>query len=126
MLLLDTHAFLWFLSDDSRLPSEVCKIIQSDEDVYISIASFWEIAIKSSLGKLQIPKSVSQIMEDCVQNSFKILEIHGKHLERLKDLPWYHRDPFDRLLICQAKEEGLTLVTADGNIQRYDIETLWG
>ena len=117
MLLLDTHAFLWFLSDDSRLPSEVCKIIQSDEDVYISIASFWEIAINNSLGKLQIPKSVSQIMEDCVQNSFKILEIHGKHLERLKDLPWYHRDPFDRLLICQAQEEHLTMVTVNGLVQ---------
>ena len=55
MLLLDTHAFLWFLSDDSRLPSEVCKIIQSDEDVYISIASFWEIAIKNSLGRHLCP-----------------------------------------------------------------------
>lgn len=125
MLLLDTHAFLWFLNDDSRLPEEICKMIQTSEAVYISIVSFWEMAIKNSLGKLELPQSISRMMEDCVDQSFMILPIYGNHLERLKDLPWHHRDPFDRLLICQAEEEGLILVTADSNIHKYDVNTLW-
>ena len=125
MLLLDTHAFLWFLNDDDRLPSEISKVIQTCDGVYISIATFWEMAVKNSLGKLELPRSVSQMMEDCSQLSFTILPIYGRHLERVTNLPWHHRDPFDRLLISQAKEEGLTLVTADRNVRKYDVKTLW-
>ena len=126
MLLLDTHAFLWFMSDPSRLSEKVNTELENADVVYISVASFWEMAIKSSLGKLKLPTSISDMMKDCEKLDFSVLPIRGSHLERLQGLPWHHRDPFDRLLICQAKEEGLTLVTADGNIQRYDIETLWG
>ena len=77
MLLLDTHAFLWFLNDDSRLPEEICKMIQTSEAVYISIVSFWEMAIKNSLGKLELPQSISRMMEDCVDQSFMILPIYN-------------------------------------------------
>ena len=83
MLLLDTHAFLWFVNGDPRLPKEVVHAIQVSEGVYVSIATFWELAIKNSLGKLELPCSVSQMMEDCTRFEMTILPINGNHLERL-------------------------------------------
>jgi PIN domain nuclease of toxin-antitoxin system len=77
----------------------------------VSIVSFWEIAIKSSLGKLDLPAPISQMMKDCDRLDFSILTIKSGHLEKLLALPWYHRDPFDRLLVCQAQAENLALVT---------------
>ena len=105
MILLDTHAFLWFLTDDSRLPAKIKDKIETDKDVFVSIASFWEIAIKNSLGKLQLPASITEMMEVCRSLQITVLPINAAQLERLKDLPWIHRDPFDRLLICQALEK---------------------
>ena len=125
MLLLDTHTFLWFMSDPSRLSEKVNSELENADDVYISIASFWEMAIKSSLGKLKLPASIADMMKDCEKLDFSILPIRGPHLERLQGLPWHHRDPFDRLLICQAQEENLTLVTVDENIVKYDVSTIW-
>ena len=125
MLLLDTHTFLWFVNDPSHLPEKVNAEIETADSVYVSIASFWEIAIKSSLGKLDLPASISQMMKDCERLEFSILPIKSGHLEKLIALPWHHRDPFDRLLICQAQAENLKLVTADESISRYDVETLW-
>lgn len=125
MLLLDTHAFLWFMSDPSRLSEKVNTELENADVVYISIASFWEMAIKSSLGKLKLPASITDMMKDCEELDFSILPLRGSHLERLQGLPWHHRDPFDRLLICQAQEENLTLVTADENIAKYDVATTW-
>ena len=125
MILLDTHTFLWFVNDTSRLPMRVNNAIEDAEDVYISIASFWEMTIKSSLGKLDLPASISQMMEDCSKMDLSLLPIKSGHLEKLQSLPWIHRDPFDRLLVAQAQDEKLTLVTADGNIARYDVSTFW-
>ena len=125
MILLDTHAFLWFLIDDSRLPAKIKDKIETDKDVFVSIASFWEIAIKNSLGKLQLPASITEMMEVCRSLQITVLPINAAQLERLKDLPWIHRDPFDRLLICQALEKDLTLITVDSNIVKYDVKTDW-
>lgn len=125
MLLLDTHTFLWFVNDPSQLPEKVNAEIETADSVYVSIASFWEMTIKSSLGKLDLPASISQMMKDCERLEFSILPIKSGHLEKLIALPWHHRDPFDRLLICQAQAENLKLVTADESISRYDVETLW-
>ena len=125
MLLLDTHTFLWFVNDPTRLPEKVNAEIETVESVYVSIASFWEITIKSSLGKLDLPAPISQMMKDCELLDFSILPIKSGHLEKLLTLPWHHRDPFDRLLISQAQAENLKLVTIDENISRYDVETLW-
>ena len=124
-LLLDTHIFLWFEKNDPKLSSAVRDRILQEEFVYVSIASFWEIAIKNSIGKLDLTTSISEMMQDCDDFGFGILPIRASHLERLKNLPWIHRDPFDRLLICQAQSENLMLVTVDGNIVRYDVSTLW-
>lgn len=125
MLLLDTHIFLWFVNDPSKLPEKVNASIETAESVFVSIVSFWEIAIKSSLGKLDLPAPISQMMKDCDRLDFSILTIKRGHLEKLLALPWYHRDPFDRLLVCQAQAENLALVTVDENISRYNVETFW-
>ena len=122
MLLLDTHTFLWFMNGDSKLPESFSQMIQTDENIFVSVVTFWEMAIKNSLGKLVLPSSISGMMEDCAKLKFTILPINGAHLDRLADLPWIHRDPFDRLLICQAQEEGLTLVTVDENIVKYEVD----
>ena len=125
MLLLDTHTFLWFVNDPTKLPEKVNAAIETAEDVFVSIASFWEITIKSSIGKLDLPAPISQMMKDCDRLDFSILPIKSGHLEKLLALPWHHRDPFDRLLVCQAQAENLTLVTIDESISRYDVKTLW-
>ncbi len=125
MILLDTHTFLWFVNDPSQLPSRVNQLIEEAEHVYVSIASFWEMAIKSSKGKLELPTSITRMMFDCQTLGLTILPIKGSHLEHLNKLPWIHKDPFDRLLICQAQSEELTFLTVDENIQKYDVRTAW-
>ena len=127
MVLLDTHAFLWYINRDEKLPASVRAVIDSaEEPVFVSIGSFWEMAIKDSLGKLRLPAPIAELMEDCRQCGFSILPIEAAALARLKSLPRIHGDPFDRLLICQALAHGLTLLTADDNIARYDVSTSWG
>ena len=125
MVLLDTHTFLWFVNDPSQLPPEVKETIETAETVYVSIASFWEMAIKCSIGKLDLPSTITEMMKDCEKLEFSILPIKGEHLERLNSLPWIHKDPFDRLLVCQAQSEKMVLLTADSNIAKYDVQTLW-
>ncbi|MBQ5356049.1 MAG: type II toxin-antitoxin system VapC family toxin [Clostridia bacterium] len=123
MMLLDTHVFLWYvLADPGLSESALCKIQTSDR-VFVSIASFWEMAIKSSLGKLKLPVSVSELMELCVSGGFEILQIRPAHLQTLEELPWIHRDPFDRLIVAQARAEGLELATEDSYVRRYDVKT---
>ena len=125
MFLLDTHAFLWFLNDDPKLPANIQELIEKEPNVYVSIGTFWEIAIKESIGKLTIPASVATLMSDCEKERIVILPIKPEHLALLKELPKIHGDPFDRLLICQAAAEGMTLITADENIAKYSVKTLW-
>ena len=112
MLLLDTHTYLWFISDNPLLPQWVSEEIQTSENVFVSIASFWEIAIKNAKGLLDIQVPVSKMMEDCALLNFTVLPINGMHLDKLKVLPYIHKDPFDRILICQAQAEDIKLVTA--------------
>ena len=126
MMRLDTHVFYWFFYEDEKLPVTLKEQIENEEDVYVSIVTFWELAIKSSLGKLKLPASISSLMNDCEECNFRILPIRGVHLEKLSGLPWIHRDPFDRLLICQAQAEGMTFISADENIRKYEVNVMWG
>ena len=125
MLLLDTHTFLWFVNADKKLPKNTSDMIEEDQSVFVSIASFWEITIKNSLGKLDLDIQVTDLMSSCADDGLTILPIKASHLEVLKTLPWIHRDPFDRLLISQAISEDLTFVTVDENIKKYDLKTTW-
>ena len=124
MLLLDTHTYLWFVGENPQLPQWVSDRIQTSENVFVSIASFWEMAIKYSKGLLELPVPVSRMMEDCATLKLTILPINGVHLDKLKELPYIHKDPFDRILICQAQAENLELVTVDSYIVQYDVKTI--
>ncbi len=118
-LLLDTHAALWWLSDPEKLTAEARLAIASIEnEVYLSSASLWEIHLKAGKGKLNVPSSLIDALRE---QEIDELKITWKHTERTRSLPFIHLDPFDRLLIAQALEEGLTLVTRDGLIQQYKV-----
>ncbi|MFZ1537738.1 MAG: type II toxin-antitoxin system VapC family toxin [Chromatiaceae bacterium] len=126
-LLLDTHAFLWFILDDRKL-SKVAKNLISDPEnaVEISPASYWEIAIKISIGKYSLPEPYAEFMErELAANDFGILSIEPRHTAVLTDLPFHHRDPFDRLLVAQAMAEQVPLVSADPALDAYGVKRLW-
>lgn len=121
-LLLDTHAVLWWLADDPALSSEARRAIGDvSNDVCVSPVTPWEIAIKSATGKLKVPDN---LLEALKSNRFRELPISLVHAERAGNLPPWHRDPFDRMLIAQALTEGLTLVTRDRVFEQYEVNVL--
>lgn len=126
MYLLDTNALLYFLYDTAKLSKKASDIIyRNNEKIHVSIASFWEIAIKSSIGKLVIKSSISKIAETCEKEQLEILSIKPLHLDNIRQLPRIHGDPFDRLIISQAMTENLVIITKDGMIPQYDIKAIW-
>jgi PIN domain nuclease of toxin-antitoxin system len=125
-LLLDTHAFLWFIDDSPRLSAQAKALLESDVELLISAASLWEIAIKSSLGKLALSQPYETfIPQQLEHNSIEILPIVLEHISAVATLPFHHRDPFDRLLLAQAMVEQLPVVSADTVFDMYAIERLW-
>jgi PIN domain nuclease of toxin-antitoxin system len=125
-VLLDTHAFLWFLGGNTELSNQARSIIENPEyEIYVSIASFWEIAIKSSLGKLMLDVPFAELKTEAVKNNFQILPITFQDTLHLTTLPFHHRDPFDRIIISQAKENNLMLISCDGNFEQYNVNLLW-
>lgn len=124
-LLLDSHAFLWWLGDDSRLGTRARAAIASrGNQVHVSAASIWEIAIKTSLRKLSVGDAPVDLAESIGRCGFVELAVNARHAEAVRALPFHHADPFDRLLVAQARIEGLALVTADALVARYDVATL--
>ena len=126
-LLLDTHAFLWFILDDRKLSKVAKNLISNPENaVEISPASYWEIAIKISIGKYSLPEPYAEFMErELAANDFGILSIAPRHTAVLTDLPFHHRDPFDRLLVAQAMAEEVPLVSADPALDAHGGKRLW-
>ena len=124
MLLIDTHILLWALYDSGKL-TERARIALNHDDRCVSIASLWEMAIKQSLGKLELSQSIEEIAEQCDKNDISIIGIEPKHCQKQMELPFIHKDPFDRIIIAQAVTEGYTIITADEYIQQYDVKTLW-
>jgi PIN domain nuclease of toxin-antitoxin system len=126
-LLLDTHAFLsWVAASGGLSKRAQTAIASARNDCYVSIASGWEIAIKVSLGKLRIEGALDRFLpEQIAANGFRPLAIDLKHAARVATLPFHHRDPFDRLLIAQALEEDLVVVTADSAFARYGLKRVW-
>ncbi len=126
MYLLDTNALLFFLYDNRKLSKKASEVIYySNEKISVSIVSMWEIAIKSSIGKLEIKSSISRIVETCEKEQIDILSIKPLHLDGIKKLPFIHGDPFDRLIISQAVTENFIIITKDGIIPQYDVKVLW-
>lgn len=126
-LLLDTHAFLWFVLNDPSLSTTARERVTDPENrIEVSPASYWEIAIKISLGKYALPEPYGPFMDrQLAENDFTILPVLTHHTEALINLPFHHRDPFDRLLIAQAMVEGIPIVSADQNIGQYDVTRIW-
>jgi PIN domain nuclease of toxin-antitoxin system len=124
--LLDTHTFIWHALEDTRLSGSALEIIESDQDLFISYASIWEMAIKTQRGRLQLKKSLPEFIESIVQaNQYKLLKITTDHLYPLTTLPYHHKDPFDRLIIAQGMEESMTIVSKDEAFKAYDVKVLW-
>ena len=126
-LLLDTHTFLWWISNDTRLSSRAREIISNgNNELLLSAASGWEIAIKVRLGRLQLPYEPERfIPEQLVINAIQSLPIKISHALHTYSLPIYHRDPFDRIIIAQAQLEGLPILTSDLQIAKYKVEIIW-
>lgn len=122
-LLLDTHVWLWWQAGDRRLGTRTRRAIASASEVRFSAASAWEIAIKSSTGKLRRP-AASSIQAELAVDGFQPLPVEVAHAEEVSSLPALHRDPFDRMLIAQARVEGLMFVTADEPLAGYDVAVM--
>lgn len=125
-LLLDTHTFIWFFNGDDLLSATIKDlIIDISNRCFISIASIWEIAIKSSLNKLELHGSFDRISGFINENDIEILPITFAHIQMLLGLDYHHRDPFDRIIIAQALSEDLVLATKDGAFYKYGVNTIW-
>ena len=123
-VLLDTHALIWALDAPERLPQTFLDTLdKAGVTVFASAASTWEIAIKVALGRLRFP--IEKLPTALSDAAFKELQVSIAHGLEMARLPLIHRDPFDRLLVAQARHEGLTLVTRDPTVRRYPIDTLW-
>lgn len=129
-ILLDTHTFLWFISGDAKLTGVARLTIEDlDNERFLSIASLWEIAIKTNLGRLNVlpeDETFANFFEqEAWCNSIEILPIELPHVALVASLPQHHRDPFDRLLVAQAQTENMVLISADSALDAYPIERRW-
>ena len=124
--LLDTHAFLWFISGDSELSDKAkSHILNPEITKYISTASFWEIAIKVSLKKLALDMPFNELKDHVFQNGFTILPITFEHTANLLQLEQHHKDPFDRLIIAQALTDQLAIISRDSQFSKYNVHLIW-
>lgn len=126
--LLDTHAFLWFLNEDSALSAKATAAIEDPSNaIHLSIASLWEIAIKVGVGKLELPEPFAVFMRKqlAINSRLRMLAISIDHLAITSSIAMHHRDPFDRLLIAQATHENLTIITSDATFALYSVDRFW-
>ena len=124
--LLDTHTFLWAISDHPALSRRAKQIFTGPNDLWLSVASIWEILIKTKAGKLPLPEPVGPyLIKKLGQNRIEVLHITLDHVLRIESLAVHHRDPFDRILIAQSLEEKLPLVSADPHFEKYPIQLVW-
>jgi len=126
-VLLDTHAFLWAITEDARLSEPARQIFLSGANqLFLSVASLWEIVVKVQIGKLPLPKRTDQyLLDQLSRNAVQTLPVQASHVLRLFKLPHHHSDPFDRVLIAQSQAEGLPILTADPLIRKYPVKTMW-
>jgi PIN domain nuclease of toxin-antitoxin system len=125
--LIDTHVLLWLATDNPALSKKVKRIFLNEEnEIYLSFASIWEMAIKMSLNKLTLKLPLKKFIEEhIVGNGIKLLEIKVNHLLEIEKLPFHHHDPFDRLIISQSIAESIPIITSDTNFDDYDIKVIW-
>jgi len=126
-VLIDTHTFLWWNTEDAQLSARAKEIIADGRnEVFLSAASAWEIAIKTAKGKLVLPEDPAQyVVNRMGLYRFQALLVQINHALHVYELPHHHDDPFDRLLIAQSQLEGLPLITVDSEIEKYEVEIIW-
>ena len=124
MYLLDTNVLINFFCAPQKLSSKVLRVLTTEKNIFVSIVSFWEIALKQSIGKLNISVSMTELASLCQQRSITIIGIKPEELEKIKSLKRIHNDPFDRLLIAQTVENRMTFITSDSKIKLYKIDVL--
>lgn len=126
-ILLDTCTFLWLATDPSALSKRAIKMYSDMENnLYLSSVSIWEIIVKQSIGKLSIDEPVNEFVEfECEENSIEVVSLTDRDVFQLSSLADNHKDPFDRMLVCQAKENDFTILTPDKQISRYLVPTIW-
>lgn len=126
-VLVDTHAFLWWVEGDRALPAKArAALADQENECLFSLVSAWELAIKAGLGKLKLAVPVKRfVVENVAANGFRMLDIRIAHVGRVETLASHHGDPFDRLLIAQALEEDLFVVTADPVFRKYGVRRIW-
>ncbi|MEG3977052.1 type II toxin-antitoxin system VapC family toxin [Microcoleus sp. herbarium8] len=124
-LLLDTHALIWFVSNDPNLPVSTREKIESADDVFLSIASLWEMAIKLNIGKLPLQGNFEDIEPQLIAAGMTILPLTFADTVQFRYLPLHHRDPFDRILVVQAINNSLVLVSRDVAFDAYDLQRVW-
>lgn len=119
-LLLDTHTFLWYYSGHSELNENIKQLLSSSQnEFWISMVSFWEISIKHSIGKLDLDKSFEEFCQDVMKQGFQVLPLELVHFVKANQLPFHHRDPFDRVLVSQALSEEMNFVSKDILLDLY-------
>lgn len=124
--LIDTHGLIWFINGDNQLPSHAKHFIKDiNNKCYISIASIWEIAIKISIGKLELNGGFDELAKIIVKYDFDLLPISMEHIATVIGLEFHHRDPFDRLIIAQCIVEKIPIITKDKNFKPYKVKTIW-
>ncbi len=126
-LLLDTHTFLWWITDKDRLSRRARTLItRGDNEIFFSAVSGWEIAVKAGLGRISLPTNPEQfIPQQIAANAFEVLPLHLRHALRVFALPGLHRDPFDRMLVAQAAVERLPILSGDPQLDGYPVEIVW-
>jgi len=124
--LLDTHTFLWFINADASLSATAQGLIEAGGDIFLSVASLWEMAIKISLGKLEVPLPFAEFMQEQMRKNDIILhQIQMAHIELVTTLPFHHRDPFDRLIIAQSLTDQIPTIGKDDVFEAYGVQRLW-
>ena len=125
-LLIDTHAVLWFITEDRRLPKKTKQIIEDVlNNCFVSIATLWEIAIKNSLGRLELNADIEVIFRIIDETGFELLPITVNHILAYTSLEFHHHDPFDRIIIAQAIHENLIIISKDEKFDNYNVPLLW-
>ena len=126
-VLLDTHAFLWWVSDEKPLPRKAAKLISDEGNIiFVSHATVWEMAIKAALGKLTLPEAAGTfVQKQCKLNRFQLLPISLDAISMIEMLPLHHNDPFDRLLVAQCLDMKIPIISADAVLTKYRVTRIW-
>ena len=124
--LIDTHTLIWYLEGNRKISETAVSTIKNlDNDIYVSVSSFWEIAIKMSIGKLKLPVSLSAFINTAKTQNIRSFQFADEYILVVEKLPFHHKDPFDRIIIATAITEKLPIISTDPNFDKYGIDRIW-